>query len=204
MGNHWTILPLYGKILSNKDLKRAKRKQAGLSDKIGRNQGRAEAKMYELFITDPTLVENAIKNGKKLVLCSVGEDELPKTPFTEVGFIPLPPEKKQNAHVQRAKEYIENNFNKNVRLDDLAAYCDLSPTHLSRLFSGCTGVTVSEYVLSCRMRRAADLLKTTSDTVVSIAREVGCVDCGYFNKRFRMYYGVTPLNYRKSFSISVK
>lgn len=158
--------------------------------------------MQNIVIIDKEAVQEAIKEGKKLALFTVSSDGSPKKMLSSVHYSTGYPLQKSNKYIEKAVEYIEENYYKDIRLEDLAVFCDVSSSHLSRLFSAATGVTVTGYILSVRMNRAAYLLVNTDESVVDIAREVGYVDCGYFHKRFRTFFGVTPLEYRNSISLT--
>ncbi len=158
--------------------------------------------MQNIVIVDKESMQEAIKDGKKLALFVVNDDGEPERFLSSVHYSTGYPLKKPNKYVEKAIEYIEENYYKDIRSEDLADFCDVSSSHLSRLFSAATGATVTAYILSVRMNRAAYLLVNTDESVVDIAREVGYVDCGYFHKRFRAFFGVTPLEYRNSISLT--
>ena len=104
--------------------------------------------MYNIVISDRDRVENAIKQGKTLVLFSVDKCGAPLQAISPVKCFGDLPEKKANKYVDKAVEYIEDNYYKDIRLEDLARVCDVSVPHLSRLFRASTGSTVTEYILA--------------------------------------------------------
>ena len=84
-----------------------------------------------------------------------------------------------------------------VRLTDAAAACGLSPSHLSRLFHGSTGMTFQEYVSRFRLEKAGELLLATDLPVTRIAFEAGFQSISQFHRSFRKLYGMPPRAYRQ-------
>jgi alpha-glucosidase (family GH31 glycosyl hydrolase)/AraC-like DNA-binding protein len=78
------------------------------------------------------------------------------------------------------------------RMAEIAA---VHPFHLSRLFRKETGATLSEYILSQRMRHAKLLLET-GVAVYDAAQQTGYKDTAYFSNSFRKYWGATPKYFR--------
>lgn len=158
--------------------------------------------MQNLIIFDKPETEKAVERGEAMALFVVDSEGNPLRKVSAVNYSSTPKEKQHNKYVAKAVEYIEENYYKDIRLDDLARFCDVSSSHLSRLFTAATGTTVTGYILSVRMNRAAYLLVNTDESVVNIAREAGYPDCGYFHKHFRSFFGVTPLIYRNAITLS--
>lgn len=84
-----------------------------------------------------------------------------------------------------------------VRLTDAAAACRLSPSHLSRLFHGSTGMTFQEYVSRFRLEKAGELLLSTDLPVTRIAFEAGFQSISQFHRSFRKVMRMTPREYRQ-------
>jgi len=85
-----------------------------------------------------------------------------------------------------------------IDLAALASAAGLSKHHFLRVFRRFVGMTPYQYVLRARMARAARCLKTSKDSVLSIALESGFGDLSTFNARFRATFGATPSQYRAS------
>ena len=69
--------------------------------------------------------------------------------------------------------------------------------YLGRLFKKETHMSFSDYVSKQRIERAKRLLIETNDSVVSIAVKVGFNNVTYFNRVFKKYLNMTPLEFRK-------
>ncbi|MNR26601.1 Arabinose operon regulatory protein [compost metagenome] len=101
--------------------------------------------------------------------------------------------------ITKVKEYIQLNFEKdNFSLQDAAQYVNLSPNYLSRVFSQETSQTFIEYLTQIRIRKAMDLLKSTSAKSYEIAFLVGYNDPHYFSNLFKRLTGMTPKEFRKN------
>lgn len=84
-----------------------------------------------------------------------------------------------------------------LSLKALAALCHVSPSYLSTLFKQEIGTTLTEFVNTQRMGRAAELLVSDERSISAIAEQVGILDVNYFTKMFKANYGLTPSQYRK-------
>lgn len=95
-----------------------------------------------------------------------------------------------------ATDYMDANFNKNISVDTVADYVQRSSSYLSRVFKESTGMTVNDYLIQLRLKRAMELLK--QDTAIEeICREIGYANVSYFNKIFKARTGITPGQYRQ-------
>ncbi len=105
--------------------------------------------------------------------------------------------KRYSPLVQKVMNYINLNLNSALSLKMLAGMCYISPSYLSYLFKQETGQTLTDYINTRRVERAARRLRNTDDSVAEIAESVGVLDVNYFTKIFKKSMGVTPTAYRK-------
>lgn len=97
-----------------------------------------------------------------------------------------------------ALEYINNNFTRNITIEDAARVALLSQSYFRYLFKQLTQKTFTEYINSLRITRALDLLKNNPQMkVVDICFEVGFKSVNHFNRIFRTETGFTPMQVRK-------
>lgn len=94
--------------------------------------------------------------------------------------------------VARLTEFIEENLDRPICLEDLAALVNVSRFHFSRLFKRTIGVTAISYVEQCRIRRAQSLILETALPLVEIALMTGFADQSHFTRRFQRHVGCTP------------
>ncbi|HVU09686.1 MAG TPA: AraC family transcriptional regulator [Phototrophicaceae bacterium] len=85
-------------------------------------------------------------------------------------------------------------------LVELAARLHLNHSHLARLFSAALGLPPMEYLARYRAERAAALLLNTELSVGEIGQKVGWADPNYFARRFRLFLGLSPSQYRQHLS----
>ncbi len=100
--------------------------------------------------------------------------------------------------VDEAVKYIDDNYSdEELSLNQLASHVNVSPNHLSTIFSSQTGQTFIKYLTEYRMGKAKELLKCTSMRSSEISEAVGYKDPHYFSYMFKKTVGMTPTNYRE-------
>jgi len=156
--------------------------------------------MENLTYLQPQNVLEALKQGKKMAIFEINEEEKPIGKISDIIF-PFSSFSsflsRKESLIEPALKYIKNNFNKDIKLEYLSELCQISPNYFCSLFSKACKMSFTTYIRSLRLKQACYLLKTTTQTVVSIAVETGYADSGYFNKLFKKKYGCTPAQYRK-------
>ena len=105
--------------------------------------------------------------------------------------------KQSESVMEKAKEYIRENFQKDLTLDEVSKVVDISPYYFSKLFKQETGENFIEYLTKVRMKNAEGLLKDSSYSIKEICAASGYGDPNYFSRIFKKYEGVTPSEYRE-------
>ncbi len=103
----------------------------------------------------------------------------------------------QADHVERARQYIAEQYSYPITVEDVADYTGVSRSHLFRLFREVAGQSPKEYLLEYRIGQACQLLSQTDLPVGSIAHSVGFEDHLYFSKVFKKRKHCTPSEYRR-------
>lgn len=85
-----------------------------------------------------------------------------------------------------------------VTLESLAEDFHLSKPYLSKYIKEKSGMTFQEVVREERMKRAKTLLKETDQTVENVALSVGYENVEHFNRLFKKYSGMTPVQFKKN------
>ncbi len=99
---------------------------------------------------------------------------------------------------QKAAKYIFCNYNKNITLEEISRYVNLSSSHFSKKFKDDTGFGFKEYLLNVRIKYASEYLVNTKKPISEIAKACGFTDSNYFGDVFRRIKGISPSGYRKT------
>lgn len=102
-----------------------------------------------------------------------------------------------NSSVDASIVYIEQNYQKNIRLEDLCEVANVSKQHLCRLFKNTLQMRPMEYVTKVRIQHAKSLLITTNYSIKEIAEMVGFSDNSYFAMLFSRHEFMSPVEYRR-------
>lgn len=95
------------------------------------------------------------------------------------------------------KQYIDDNFTKEVNLDLLAGKVGLNKFSLVRRFKSVYGCSPINYLLDRKFQEAKFLLLTTENSVKQIATALGFSSANYFTQAFQQHVGVSPTEYRR-------
>jgi AraC-like DNA-binding protein len=99
--------------------------------------------------------------------------------------------------IQLAMRFINDNYHQTtLHLEETARVAGMSPSHFSRTFRKVMGLTFQEYLVSRRIAKAQNLLRTSVLSVSQIAQAVGYSDITGFGRTFRKLSGHTPTAYR--------
>lgn len=98
------------------------------------------------------------------------------------------------------KKYIEESYMQEINLGQLAQMVDMNTSYLSSIFKKETGMTYSEYLVSCRIEQACKMLVETNKSINDIALKSGYQNARYFSKQFTKQIGLKPSEYRKLYS----
>ncbi|MCI9168956.1 MAG: AraC family transcriptional regulator [Dorea sp.] len=101
-------------------------------------------------------------------------------------------------YVEPVIREIESHYDTELTVQELSQMVYITPQYLSRLFRRFLGCSVYEYLTSCRINHARELLVMhTHLKVQEIARQSGYSDVSHFIAMFRKATGITPLEFRK-------
>ncbi|WP_162741856.1 AraC family transcriptional regulator [Agrobacterium cavarae] len=107
----------------------------------------------------------------------------------------LPVQTREKTAVYQAREYLNDNFDTDVGLEELAGMAGLSRAHLIRAFRREFHITPHAYLTDIRIRRARHLLRQ-GESPASVALECGFADQAHFTRHFKARTGVTPGQFR--------
>lgn len=100
--------------------------------------------------------------------------------------------------VNRIINYLNENYEQKISLEQIARNMYLSPVYISKIFKEETGESPINYLIKIRLEKARDiLLSGHGSSIKGIANRVGYEDVYHFSKLFKKYYGISPLYYKK-------
>ncbi len=98
-------------------------------------------------------------------------------------------------------EYIMQNFEKKITLQDMSEVANMSITSLCNFFKERFRMTFVEYVNSIRIGQACVMMSETDRTIAQIAYQCGFNSLANFNRQFKKYKGMNPSTYRKKIEL---
>lgn len=102
----------------------------------------------------------------------------------------------ESRRVTKVKQYINDHYAEQLRLEDLASMVGMSPSAFSRFFRMRTGKPLSDYVLDIRLGYAARMLVDSTKNISEICYESGFNNLSNFNRIFKAKRGITPRDFR--------
>lgn len=99
--------------------------------------------------------------------------------------------------IKEVHDYLVEHIDKRVTIEELARMFLMNTTTLKSDFKTAYGVSVATHVKEHRLKKAAELLKDSSQSIEEIAKAVGYESQSKFTAAFKGAYGVTPMRYRK-------
>ena len=81
--------------------------------------------------------------------------------------------KVRDFYIKEALNYIEQNFQNDITVEGIAAFCGLNRTYFGRIFKDTVGKSPQQFLLNYRMTKAAELLKLTTLSISDIGNAVG-------------------------------
>ena len=108
-------------------------------------------------------------------------------------------EKVFSQNVARCIDYIYNHSSDRITAQELAAYCRLHPSYLSRLFREEVGIGINEYIRKVKVESAKYMLKYSDDSYLTISNNLSFASQSHFVKVFREQTGMTPKRFREKY-----
>lgn len=105
--------------------------------------------------------------------------------------------KMSDYYITEAINYIEQNFQYDISIGDVAKNCGIDRSYFGKIFHKYVGKTPQEFLISYRMMKATELLKLTDLSIADIGNAVGYSNQLHFSRAFKNTYGISPRNWRK-------
>ncbi|MBR3967268.1 MAG: AraC family transcriptional regulator [Clostridia bacterium] len=100
-------------------------------------------------------------------------------------------------YVENIKNYIALNYQNNISVGQIASILHLSRAYIARIFKKNVGISIIEYLITYRVKKAAELIKN-GESITKSAYLCGFGDLSNFSKTFKKYIGISPKQYKKS------
>ena len=109
------------------------------------------------------------------------------------------PGREQPTLAESARKIIDSQFTDSAfNVEELAARLSVHRSTVSRTFRQKWDISVSDYIINCRLQYAMMLLKETNTPIRDIARESGFSSAAYFSRVFTARTGISPAAFRRS------
>lgn len=102
----------------------------------------------------------------------------------------------QDYYIRESLNYVEQNFQNDITVEDLANVCGLNRSYFGKIFKDSTGKTPQQFLLTYRMIKATELLKLTKLSIGDISNAVGYTNQLHFSRAFKNVYGISPREWR--------
>lgn len=109
-------------------------------------------------------------------------------------------EKIRSPLIDQIIEYIKNNLNAPLRIDELCTRFDLSQARLKYLFKTELQMTIRQYIILQKITVAKQLLCTGSD-IQKLPQTLGFSDYAHFAKTFKRLTGMTPKQFSQNYQV---
>lgn len=101
------------------------------------------------------------------------------------------------SRINKVFDYIEANFNKQFRLDELAEIANFSKYHFNRIFWAMVGERPFQFITRLKLEKAATYLKSDSNVTISdVAFKCGFNDLSVFSRNFKLFFKYSPTEWR--------
>ena len=102
---------------------------------------------------------------------------------------------KYSKKVEEIILYLQNHYQENITLTDIAEHVGITPLYVSQLFKKEVGMNLMTYLTKCRIGEAKKLLKTGNYKVYEVSEMVGYQTVQYFSNCFKKETGKKPSEY---------
>ena len=104
---------------------------------------------------------------------------------------------RQDYYIHEAVVYIQQNYQRQLTVDEVAGFCMLNRNYFSRRFKEVVGCSPQEFIIRTRLTSAAELLRSTGLPIKTVADRCGYPNQLHFSQAFHKYYGLSPREWRK-------
>ncbi len=102
--------------------------------------------------------------------------------------------------IEKAFEYMNKNYDKQVTLGDIAKLVNMTEVSFSRFIKKRTGITFIDSLNEIRLGHASRILIDTTNSIAEVSYSCGFNNISNFNRLFKKKKSCTPKEFRESFS----
>ena len=106
----------------------------------------------------------------------------------------------EDEQIKKAQEFIENNYQEKITVEQLASMLALSRRNLERRFKKATANTVVEYIQRVKIEAAKISLESSRENISEVMYKVGYNDTKAFRTTFKKITGLSPVQYRNKYN----
>jgi AraC-like DNA-binding protein len=106
--------------------------------------------------------------------------------------------------ITQAAQYMELHLADNIDVKVVAPRFGYTREHFTRLFRQATGTSPGNYLVNLRLEKAKQLLRLMDEKLESVAGSCGFANANYLCRVFKRRFGLTPVDYKKTFDATIK
>lgn len=139
-----------------------------------------------------------LKQVPRIILFMKILDLISRNPHFEFisSSIPHVSGKEDNLKLKKIFDYISNNFEKRITLEEVSGLINLTPTAFCRFFKLRTNKTFSQFLIEVRINQACKMLSNGNFNVTETFFSCGYNNSSNFHRHFRQHTGLTPSEYK--------
>lgn len=109
----------------------------------------------------------------------------------------------EDEEIKKAQDFIEQNYQEKISVDQLADYCAVGRRSFERRFKKATNNTVAEYIQRVKVEAAKRSFENSRKNINEVMYDVGYTDTKAFRTVFKRITGLTPIEYRNKYNKQV-
>ena len=162
--------------------------------------------LCSLVVTPLSSIQIDIEDGgyrlaqmieKRVMTPDLPPEDVVLHPVKIVGRLSTAAYATNDTQIQKAVQFIHQNYTKKISVKDVMGEVALSRRLLERRFKEVTGHTLYQHISDLRIKRFAELLVDTDEQVIGIALSLGESDTKSISRRFKQIFGCSPSEYRE-------
>ncbi len=103
---------------------------------------------------------------------------------------------KKQSLAEKVIDYIQDNYSSDLSNEAIGKHFNYHPNYINRIIQKHTGQSLHQYVLSCRVVKALEMLQTSGLSVTEVAYKVGFSSIKHFSQTFKSIYGYSPIHFK--------